>query len=437
MPTDKETALAELHAYRTEDEVLLEILRASWEIIEQSDIAAGLDFEMAIYNLAQASPTLQHSHYATSSCKALLAERLIVVNERFLIEIEAAVRAFETSGPLEACPYLRSDEDLFGLTDRIGADPYKYVARMRKLTSRTSEKERAMRQTVFLTYLFFIGREIGHLSIGNEARNFAQFVDADSPLEHRLANAVVKLRRHAEEFKEFGFDLPGSERTLKQGDEIEVSSAALRNRIARLHLNHTRWFQEEVDADEIGTRVVLEHLSALSGGAAANTCMYRMVRGVFAAALYSWYRDLRTFCRALGTGWLSNAKDLALAMTRDRKQYIHAASLFGNVHRFTLLRSERLIEAVIKARSNVFDRGQGPARLHGNNGDENATILREAVARYYLLCIMMDTAVKIAYIGASTAWILRMDQKRGTPQVLMVTFESVAAAMERLKKMID
>ena len=437
MPTGKEQALAELRAYHSKDEVLRARVREVWEMVEQTETGAGLEYELLIGNLTQASPTLKKSRYATPNCKALFDERLVIADEGFLVKIEAAVRAFEIAGPLEACPYVRSDEDLFGLTDSIGADPYKSVARLRRMTRRDPEKEHAMQNTIALTYLFFIGHELGHLLRGNDVGSFTEFAGTGSPFEHRLANAVVKLRRHAEEFQEFSFNLPGFEGVLRPGDEIEQSSAALQNQIERLHSNHTKWFQDEVNADETGTRIVIEHLSALWDDDAANTCMYRVVRGVFAAALYAWYRDLRIFCRSLKTGRLTNAATLTLDMMRDRENYIEAAMLFGDMHRFTLLRAERFIEAVIKSRSNVFDGGQGVAYLRGSEGPESVYKLREVVVRYRLLCILMDTAVKIAYVGASSAWMHRMDQIRGTPQLFMMTFESVATAMERLRVMIS
>ena len=101
-----------------------------------------------------------------------------------------------------------------------------------------------------------------------------------------------------------------------------------------------------------------------------------------------------------------------------------------------LLRAERLIQYVLKDRSNVFNPGQGPAALRGGAGAEDRKKLHEALARYYLLCIMMDTAVKIAYIGAATAWMKETDEKRGTPQLFMLSFESVAMAMERLRNLL-
>jgi hypothetical protein len=214
-----------------------------------------------------------------------------------------------------------------------------------------------------------------------------------------------------------------------EGSEIEQSSAVLQKLLNRLQLNHTRWFEEEVNADDIGTKILLEYVSAAVDDEAANTRMYRIVRGVFAVALYSWYRDLRFFYRKIGTGWLSNAQSLTIAMMRNRESYIYAASLFGEVHRFTLLRAEQLLEAMINARSNAFDQNRGTARLFGS---DDPVKLREVLARYTLLCIMMDTAVKIAYLGASTAWFMETDRRRGTTQLFQMNFESVDVSMQRL-----
>jgi hypothetical protein len=429
MQTKHLNVLEELRSYKIGDVLLEELLKIVWEIVSASEIVADFEFELLIGNSTSASQILLQSRYATTNCKALLAERLVIADEPFLIEVESAVRAFEIAGPIEACPYLRSDEDLFRLVDSIGADPYKAVMRMRRMTSRAKDKEMAIRHTVALTYLFFIGHELGHLLNGDEAGSFTRFVDADSPLEHRLANAVVKLRRHAEEFETFKFNLPGFEHTLLEGSEIEQSSAALQKLINRLYINHTRFFEEEVNADKIGTNILLEHLAEALDDEVANTRMYRIVRGVFAVALYSWYRDLRIFYRKIGTTKLSNTRGLTVAMMRNRESYIHAASLFGEVHRFTLLRAEQLLEEMINARSNAFCQNGEKPRLFGR---DDPVKLREVVARYRLLCFMMDTAIKISYVGASTAWLMKTDQKRGGPQLFQMNFEPVDVSMQRL-----
>ena len=431
-------ALAALRACSSQEPGLNKTLSAVWEMVEPSEIVADLECELIVANMAQAPPLVHNSRYATTNCKAIVPERLIVADERFLLEVEAAVRSFELAGPLATCPYVQSDEALFGLTDRISANPTKQVKRMRLASADSREKEQAVQDIVALTYLFFIGHEMGHLLNGNDTHSFAEFVQPDAPLEYRLTNAVVKLRRHAEEFASFGFDLPGFEAAITPGSEVEQTSAELRRQIADLNMNHTAWFNGETQADATGTRILTECLAAIDDPGTRRRCMYRMARGMFATAMYAWYKDLRGFCQALSIEGLSNAQQLVLAMAEDRKHYIHAASLFGDVHRFTLLRAERVLEALIRDRTTLFDKTAIASHWRDNQGRdaESDTMLYEVAARYYLLASMMDTAVKLAYFGAGTAWVIEADRRRGTQQMFLMSFESVAAAMRRVRRML-
>src|SRR5206468_106319 len=140
------------------------------------------------------------------------------------------------------------------------------------------------------------------------------------PLENRLANAVVKLRRHAEQFRDLDFGLPGFKHILVKGDEVEKSSAMLRKEIEILDLNHSKWFNDEISADQFGTKIMIEYLSEQSSDESSNTIMYQMIHGVFAAALYSWYVDLQAFSLALGIRWPPSSVDLALTMLENRHQ---------------------------------------------------------------------------------------------------------------------
>jgi hypothetical protein len=67
-----------------------------------------------------------------------------------------------------------------------------------------------------------------------------------------------------------------------------------------------------------------------------------------------------------------------------------------------------------------------------NKEDLRKWWIAESLKRYLLLCIIMDTAVKMAYVGCSTGWILDADEKRGTPQVLTMIFEPIDVAVKRM-----
>lgn len=80
-------------------------------------------------------------------------------------------------------------------------------------------------------------------------------------------------------------------------------------------------------------------------------------------------------------------------------------------------------------------RHPGPADPTGLVGAElSAWRRRESIQRYTVLCIAMDTAVKFAYVGVSTPWMLQADQQRGTPQLFAMHFETMTQVMERLDR---
>jgi len=417
MSTVDQKALEELKEYEVDDNVLVNLLNIVMKILEKSKLTVGLNGELFVINNEKASKNFQTSRYATSNCKALLSDGFIVASERFLIEIECAIRSFEAAGSLNSSSYLRSDADLFSLVYKIRDDPYKYVRRIRRITELNSQKERLIQETVALTFLFFIAHEMGHIFTNTDARNFTEFVNSNSPLENRLANAVVKLRRHAEQFLDLEFGLPGFKHILDEGDKVQKSIAMLQKEIEILELNHSKWFKDEMSADQFATKVMIEHLSEQGSDESSNAIMYQMIRGMFGAALYSWYVDLQAFSLALGINWPPSSVALAVTMLENREQYIKAASLFGNIHQFTLLRAQQLMFSVIKARNNKSDD-------------------REAMARYYLTCMLMDTAVKIAFVGACTAYF-KQRERLGGPKLFVIEFESINVALKRVNNLLN
>jgi len=315
--------------------------------------------------------------------------------------------------------------------------------------------------------LFFISHEIGHLVDAVDERSYATFLQPDAPLEHRVANAVIKLCRHADELAKFGFDLPGAQKAVDEDSEIREWERQLAKEIETLKTNHTKWFGDEVSADRQATELLTSYLNDLarSDPFLADQYRYVVVKGLFAAALYSWYGDLLLFGRKMGMDQAPDARTLMLRMMQERETYIRAASLFGEVHRFTLLRATLAIEAVIRAGSDFFDRKDDSKTIWWSreraDGDsrrddtrkwwekifvwrpdqkvEDRDVLRdwwqaESLQRYYLLCVMMDTAVKIAYTGCATGWILDVDRKRRSLQLFMMNFESIGVAVQRLRR---
>jgi hypothetical protein len=189
------------------------------------------------------------------------------------------------------------------------------------------------------------------------------------------------------------------------------------------------------------------HLTRLANedAVASERGLYELARGLFVAAIYTWYEDLDVFARKLGIGAIADMRELDIPMMQGRERYIHAASLFGERHRFTLLRAALALEAVMRARIAWFDLApearsiwcEHPAEaIAGDPALRGAYWLAESLQRYFLLCACMDTAVKLATVGCATGWMLEADRRRGTNQVFIMQFEGIAHAVARVRRML-
>jgi hypothetical protein len=459
----------ELETIQTKDEILTEVSTKCREVLDKLEPLRTLrELKVFVTDFNAASDAVRSSVYHTDSLKAVFEPPTIIVNAAFLVELESAFRSFDLSESLLGSQYIRSDEDLFGLVKRIPQAPADYLARLRRLGQQESKRDRAyIVETLTMVALFFISHEIGHLLDAVDERSYATFLQPDAQLEHCVANAVIKLCRHADEFAKYGFDLPEAKKALDKSSEIREPEQELAKQIETLEVNHTKWFGDEVSADRQGTEILLGYLDGVArrDPFLADQYRYVTIKGLFTAALYSWYRDLLTFGQKMGMDGAPDSRTLMVRMMQERETYIRAASLFGEVHRFTLLRAVLAIEAIIRSGSDFFDRQDDSktiwwSRERADRGSspndtrkwwqkifvwrpeqtgEDREVLREwwqkeSLQGYYLLCIMMDTAVKIAYLGCATGWILEVDRKRGTPQLFMMDFESIGTAVRRLRR---
>ena len=399
--------------------------------------------QLYIVDYRYAPKPILKGRYHTDNCAALRDEEAIIINEAYLLEIEAAMRSFGLAGELLAIPYLRSDEDLFGLVERICPDPARYLKRLRaldKLPGREDAEQEAVVSFAMLL-MFLIGHELGHLAQGNEERAFGAFVDPNDSVKIHLGNAVVKLARHARELADLGFELPGFDKAINEASEIGANENAWREAHHDIYMNHDRWFTDEASADDHATILVQQVLDQIAATDSVRsdylfTCT---IKALFAVAFYLWQRDLGAFLNKLGLERLSNTQDLGLSMMKSRKCYIAAAELFGEVHRFTLLRSILAMDGWMHARGLRDQPLIKPVkRLEPlkERPEMDANTFRDCLQREFLLRIHIDTASKIANVGCATGWMLEMDKKRGTPQLFHMGFESIDQSVNRLQQLI-
>lgn len=468
MPPDREGLIRELAELETRDEVISEVAARCREVLGGLDAVRGIPgFRLFVADFGAASEAVRSSVFRTDSCKAVLTPPTVVVDAAFLLELETAFRSFDLSESLLDSQYLRGDQDLFGLVKRIRSDPAAYLARLRRLARVEHERDRAyVVETLTMVALFFVSHEIGHLQDAVDERSYTTFLDPGAPLETRVANAVVKLCRHAGEFHRHGFGLPGFEPVVEDTSEIRQRERELAGEIEVLKLNHTKWFEDETSADRRGEEILTGYLAQVArrDPLLANQYRYVAVKGLFVAALYSWYRDLLAFGEKMGMDGAPDSRSLVLRMTHERETYVRAASMFGDVHRFTLLRAVLASEAILRGWTDFFDRpeeertiwwskeraeqGAGRGRKwwerifvwRPDPEEQDREVLqewweKESLQRYYLLCILIDTPNKIANMGCATGWMLEIDRRRGTPQLFMMTFYPVNAAVDRLREL--
>jgi hypothetical protein len=439
-------AFDELMAYQPADPVVQQVLEGVWQIIGASDAAGALDeLHLAVINPETASEALRKSRYYTAAFQARRDAALIIANERFIQELEGVVRSFRLADSLEGTPYVKGDGQLFGLVERVRRDPRHHLKRLRRRAARHPGVEQETVDELVMLLLFFIGHELGHLLAGHEAGQFGAFVDPAQPLEQRLEQAVVKLCRHVDEFTPTQFGLHGFEQVADQDSEVRKVA---REYAARDPLGNERqraFFDAESQADGWADRIVIEHLEGMAQDEPeeAERLLFLLARAVCAAALYTWYRDLAAFGAALGVP-VSSATDLTTTLMRGTQMYVRASSLFGESHRFTLLRGALSLEVILRARTDWFQRDpeirsircpHDTAAIAASPQARRDWWLSQSLARYFLLCICMDTAVKIANYGAMAGWLTLKEKERGAPQLFLMQFEPINAAMERLAAM--
>lgn len=452
-------AVAELRAQRCGDEIQRQAIERACGIVASSAIAERLDeLDVVVVDPGTASRELLESPCYTRSLKSLLRESVVVVNLRFLAEIEAAIRALGSAGSFFSMPQLRSDEALFDLVRslrplqpeglarrRPRPDPWPQLTRLRRLTtgygapSREGDREEDIREELSLVVLFFVAHEVGHLLDGKDSRSFGAFLPPGADLEHRAANAIVRLARHVDDLAAREHDLPGFADLTDPDSEVRASVAKMESTLGDAPAQHEAWFAEEASADDWANKIIDEHLGHVEAEDqhAAARSAYLLCRGVFSSALYAWYADLLTFCDAIGIDGLTNARSLVFAMTRDRHNYIRAASLFGEIHRSTLMRAEIALETVLQNRSDWFEHCEWSRSKLDASGPERAGIpalekwwLEETVLRFCLLGIVVDTAVKLACVGAASSWF--EEKHGGEPPVFIMNFESIDRAVSRV-----
>ncbi|SEM36628.1 hypothetical protein SAMN04489760_1123 [Syntrophus gentianae] len=431
-----------LAQFESTDPFIQRALQAMVPLLEGTEASERLaNSQLYVVDYRDAPPDILKGRFYTDNCAALLEEQAILVNEAYLLETEAAMRSFGLAGKLYAIPYLRSDEDLFGLVDRIQPDPRRYVNRLRLLDHLPGREEADSEavDSLAILLMFLIGHELGHLNQNQDQRAFGAFIDPEAPLETHVGSSLVKLARHVRELNRLGCTLPVFREVIDESSEIGLNVKNWCEKLSDSQLNYQHWYLDESNADDhaaVLLQQVLDRMVA-TNPFRADHLLACIVNALFATALYYWQRDLMIFLCKLGCNKLTNVMDLALIMARQHENYIHAADLFGEVHRFTLLRAILTMDALLHARGAYSEPIDKPVRrIEPVNElpELDRNIARECLLREQLLCIHVDTAVKIAYSCLASGWMLESGKAR--EQIHYMVFESIQQSVGRLKELM-
>lgn len=386
-------------------------------------------------------PTDIKQAYYTALMSTWPTQKVIVINVNAILELEVAIRSFANYGTFYSCKYLESDESLFSLIRLINKEPGDALKKCRKsvlLDPFKVEKEE-IPDELTMAILFFICHEIGHLikERGTEKKDFGAFFSEKEDEELAYHKAIVKLCRHVEEFEFFGFGLPGFVKAAIEKSEVRKYELELRKEIERIYDNSEYFFSKENEADEIGTNIMITYLNIIeqADNMKAEGLQFALVKGLFVSGLYFWMKDLLDLCcgpKGINIGWPINSRKLTLELLINKENYVKTAKLFGNQHRFTLLRAVLGMEEVLKRKPVSFT-NRWVSRYPKNQSELTAWRTYESYQRYKLLLTIMDTAVKFAYIGCSSPYLRQVDQNRGTEQLFLMKFDSLQKSMNRIQ----
>ena len=380
--------------------------------------------------------------YYTEGCQSILPS-IVVVNASFLLDTEAAIRSFGLYDELFNTPYLRNDACMFGLVKRVREEGNQWLYKLRELEQDKKSTQRSSIDELTLTILFFCAHEIGHLKDGIDAGQFVALLNPAAPFENRSANAAVKLRRHATEFQDYGFDLPGWKGAVDPQHEVFAATEKLRQKILEDDEKNVDWFKKEISADEAAVKFMIHYLKDQE-----PMRRWLLIRGLFGASLYAWYDDFLTFCERMNVPRMGPKPMLSFELMKNPEIYIRAASLFGDVHRTTILRSTLAIQRILNADVNNGAEAQNDNTFRGRafalwnklfgedkagNDESEQQWKAQSARRHLLLAIHMDTVVKLAYVGASMPWI----KEKNPNQIMLIEHESIDQSVGRLKEMMN
>ncbi len=440
---NSQDVIPQLEAAETKDRILSDAAgRASKQIKLLADSIDAGDVRLFVIDFSSLNGDIA-GRYKTDGCKAIfrhVPQPIIICNAAFLLELEAVLRSAHFPNR-----YFQSDEAMFAFVESVGNNPFSHLQRLRDRKPPPEQNfEEHMVQHMKLLIIFFGAHEVGHIMQNQNNRDYIATMRKDAPLEHKLANSVVKMCMHAEDLNRIGFRLDGFGDVSDTENRIRLIESDLRSTAENAFFNQATIFEIEAQADQVAERLIIDYFNnlELKNKMFALEEQQLFVRSLFFVGVYSWYKDLSTYlvkgCHPLN---VKSSTDFSICMFRNREQYISVSSMFGKVHRSTILRAYIVIEAIVEKRLGFFllpvdERSIWISQKEIDQLSQNEAALAiwraGTLQNYALLQIIMDAPIKLSLVGCATGWFKEIDKKRGSPQGFLIFFETLEQALQRL-----
>jgi hypothetical protein len=356
---------------------------------------------------------------------------VVICNEAFLVELEAAIRIFEPGDRV------MQEEKLVTFVRNVSNNPERALKEIRADTSlsvASNQTDNHIADHMRVLLLFLVSHEIGHVLSHDEV---AGFTPQTAATDERIEFAKANMCRHADEFNRNGFFLfGGSPDKQTWSDLMTKDDPELAARLRSLYSATSRAWDSEVQADRFAARTAQTYLETIDKANARLGAQEQQLffETLFVASVYNWYRDLTAFADDACGGPFKNARAFQDCLTEDRRRYLQASRLFGETHRFMMVRSLQTLEGLLKGRRTSFWMA-APLRdgLNEQQADEARRSLGLLAARYRfeLLTNLQDTPLKLSMAGCEEGFVTKLLVPGGKITFILYRLEDEIAAVER------
>lgn len=425
----------------TDDEIFLKVQKKTQEFLNQTIAQKASNFsienvKILILNFDKLkNQGFNINTVFTENCtpRFFNKKNFILCNVEFLREAEIVIRGFEDG------TVIYRDVKMFDFIKTVLSKrkENKYITYLRH--EDTIEKKSHIEMHLTLFMYFVISHELGHIVNGDQENNYQMLPLKKAPkgLEKTEIFKTINICRHAKDINQEGiqFDAIFSDPTQNEKLLNEYT-----NKFPVEQKIIEEYFINETKADEFAEKVMVSYydkqfkIDYYQG----VEKLHIFLQSMFAYGLYQWFLDLYKF--SINQCYIEpdNIKNIYFCLISQQKKYLDSAQIFGETHRFILLRVISLFKVLLNEKTDVL---KSPQKYLFSINDLMKLSKKEQsfmiwmsgnLQKYMILSAVTDAAVKLSAVGCGYAW--RKSVGGGT-RILMVDLYSLEDEMARLFKL--